>query len=208
MKKKLTLFALSLMLITGMSAQDYQGNIFGVKAGYVSSWATSWGVTSSPITTASIGISDQIMLSYYYPFYLDLGLEFTGKGYAITGYESSKTNLWYAQIPVGISYHIVMDRDVTIEPSVCGYYAFGAMGFRRHNEMMSNVFSDGSTKRHDAGIGCGIAFIFQHVSLGVNYRMGLLDIDKSDPIYGDDTTKLGYKKLRNNYISATIGYNF
>lgn len=208
MKKKLTLFALSLLLVTGLPAQDYKGNIFGIKAGYVSSWATSYGVASSSIPTASIGISDQIMLSYYYPFYLDLGLEFTGKGYAISGYEPSRTNLWYAQIPVGISYHISMDRDLTIEPSVGGYYAFGAMGFRRHDEHMSNVFADGSTKRHDAGIGCGIAFIFQHVSLGLNYRKGLLDIDKSDPIYGDNNTKLGYKKLRNHYISATIGYNF
>ena len=208
MKKKLTLFALTLMLVTGLSAQDYKGNIFGVKAGYVSSWATSYGVASSSIPTGMLGINDQIMLSYYYPFYLDLGLEFTGKGYAISGYEPSKTSLWYAQIPVSINYHIVMDRDMTIVPSFGGYYAFGVMGFRRYDNHMSNVFSDGSTMRHDAGIGCGIAFVFQHVSLGINYSKGLLNIDREDLVYGNDNTKLGYKKLRNNYISATIGYNF
>ena len=49
---------------------------------------------------------------------------------------------------------------------------------------------------------------FSRFSLGVAYEAGLIDIDKSDTVYGDDSQMVGYKNVRNRSFLIRMGVNF
>ena len=43
---------------------------------------------------------------------------------------------------------------------------------------------------------------------GVAYEAGLIDIDKSDTVYGNDSRMIGYKNVRNRCVLIRMGVNF
>ena len=49
---------------------------------------------------------------------------------------------------------------------------------------------------------------FSRFSLGVAYEAGLIDIDKSDTVYGNDSRMVGYKNVRNRCFLIRTGVNF
>lgn len=148
------------------------------------------------------------MLSKRLPFYFETGIHFISKGYEIKGYDASSTTYNYFQLPVAINYHIYAGKKVTIEPAVGLYYAAGIGGSRLFNGEKSSVFTDGSTSRHDFGFSCGVSTSIHKFYFGIAFEMGLLNIDKADPVYGDKSNMIGYKNLNNKNILIKVGVNF
>ena len=206
--KKFWLSVLGVIVLCSAYAQDNPKNIFGVRAGYAASWATTRGVAASVRHGYAAGVSDQILLDAKVPFYFETGLNFIAKGYEIRGYDDSSTTFNYLQLPATVNYHIHAGKHVTIEPGAGFYYAFGLGGKRRHGGESSQVFKDGSTSRHDFGFTCGLSASIYRLHIGLAWETGLINIDKNDTVYGNDSLMLGYKKLRNNSIVVRIGVNF
>ena len=206
--KKRLLILLGIFSLCAVSAQEHPKNIVGVRAGYAASWATSMGVATSVKHGYMVGVSDEVLLSRKVPFYFETGLNFIAKGYRINGHDDSSTAFNYLQLPVGIDYHIRTGKHVTVEPAAGFYYALGLGGKREIGDEAVKVFSDGSTSRHDFGFSCGVSASIYRFHLGIAYETGLLNIDKSDKVYGDSSPMLGYKKLKNNCVIIKVGVNF
>ena len=197
---------LSLSIV--MTARELPKNVVSVEVGYNTAWMTSYGVKASAIPTFMVGVTDQILLSKNLPMYFETGLLFQGKGYAIKGYEDSKTDTYNLQIPLNVNYHIYLNDSVRLEPGAGLYYAAGLAGNLLYDGKNIDVFRDASLSRHDFGWSCGLNCVVSRVSFGVSYEMGLTNIDIKDPIYGDESAKLGYRDLRNNVFSIRVGVNF
>lgn len=205
--KKILLSLTGLVVACSLFAQEHQKNIVGIRAGYVYSWATSYGVRSSEHHGFMIGIRDDVRLSRKSPFYFETGLDFIAKGYTINGYDDSSTSFNYLRLPVGINYHLKTGK-FTVEPAVGLYYALGLGGKREFQGESVNVFSDGSTSRHDAGASVGLCATISKFHFGVSYERSLMNIDKADKIYGDQSPMIGYKKIKNNSVVFMVGVNF
>ena len=206
--KKLLFTLLGVVVVCCAAAQEHPKNIVGVRAGYAASWATSMGVAASVKHGYMIGIYDEVLLSQKVPFYFETGLNFVAKGYAVNGYDDSSTTFNYLQLPIGINYHIRTGKHVTIEPAAGFYYAVGLGGKRKIGDEVVKVFTDGSTSRHDFGFSCGLSTSIYKFHFGIAYEAGLLNIDKADLVYGNDSSMLGYKKLKNNSVIIKAGVNF
>ena len=206
--KKLLFTLLGVATVCCVAAQEHPKNIVGLRAGYSASWVTTRGVATSVKSEYTIGVSDEVLLSQKVPFYFETGLNFIAKGYEINGYDDSATAFNYLQLPVGINYHIHTGKHVTIEPAVGFYYAVGLGGKRKIGGESVKVFSDGSTSRHDFGIACGLSTTIYKFHLGISYETGLLNIDKADKVYGDNSPMIGYKNLKNNSVIIKVGVNF
>lgn len=206
--KKLLFSLLGVFSVCAVAAQEHPKNIVGLRAGYAPSWATTCGVSTSVKHGCVIGVSDQVLLSSTVPFYFETGLNFISKGYKINGYDNSNTTFNYLQLPLGINYHILAGKHVTIEPAAGFYYAFGLGGKREFAGEAVKVFTDGSTSRHDFGFACGVSTSIYKFYLGISYETGLVNIDRADKVYGDNSPMIGYKKLKNNSIIIKVGVNF
>lgn len=189
--------------------REYPKNIIGMHAGYSSSWITSYGMSSSTIPGFEVGVTDRILLSSQTPFYLRTGLSFISKGYEINGYDDSRTTLYYLQIPVEVDYTISIGRLFALIPNAGLYYSIGLGGKRIMNDESVAIFSkDGGFSRHDMGWVCGIDASIGRFCIGAAYQSGLINIDKNDMVYGDDTHMIGYKKVRNHSFVVKLGVNF
>ena len=115
----------------------------------------------------------------------------------------------YLQIPVGIDYAVSLGRRWAVVPGAGLYYAVGVGGKRKIGREAVSVFgSQGGFSRHDMGFSCGVDLTFSRFSLGVAYEAGLIDIDKSDTVYGNDSRMVGYKNVRNRCFLIRTGVNF
>lgn len=86
----------------------------------------------------------------------------------------------------------------------------GLWGGKREigREAVSVFGSQGGFSRYDMGFSCGVDLAFSRFSLGVAYEAGLIDIDKSDTVYGNDSRMIGYKNVRNRCFLIRTGVNF
>lgn len=187
----------------------YPPNIIYVHAGYCTSWISSCGLTSSARPGYEVGITDRIRVGRRLPFYLRTGADFISKGYEINGFDDSRTTLNYIQIPVEADYTISLNERFALIPFAGLYYAVGVSGKRKVNGKKTDIFSnEGGFSRHDAGLSCGVDATFHRFVIGVNYHIGLVNIDKTDTMYGDNSNKVGYKNVRNRCFVIGIGFNF
>lgn len=207
MKKIILAICLSAMPFVA-SAREYAKNIVSVEAGYNTAWMTSYGVRSSVVPSFMAGVTDQILLSDQIPFYFETGLLFQGKGYAIKGYEESMTRTYHLQIPVNVNYHISLTDLVSLEPGLGLYYSVGVGGKLSYAGDQIRIFKDGHMSRHDFGWTCGVNCGVSRYYVGLAYEMGFLEVDKTDPVYGAESGKLGYRNLRNYVFSVRVGVNF
>lgn len=206
--KKILLAMTGLIVACSLSAEERPKNTIGLRAGYAVSWTTTYGVKSSMKSGYSVGISDEVRLSRKLPFYFETGLHFIAKGYRINGYDDSSTTFNYLKLPVGVSYHIRAGKAVSVKPAAGLYYAVGLGGKREVSGGTTKVFSDGSTSRSDLGYAIGLGATVSRFHFGISYDAGLLNVDKADPVYGDGSPLIGYKKLKNNSLIISVGVNF
>ena len=79
--KKLFLVVIALLMVNSLSAQEWQKNIFGVRAGLnVSSFSTSYDEDLDVRTAFHVGFNYERLLAKNLPLYLETGLQLSAKG--------------------------------------------------------------------------------------------------------------------------------
>lgn len=201
--KKIFVILSALLLASAVSAQNYEKNILGVRAGLnLSSYTFSSGGAS--ISTDSraayhVAVSDQILLCSKLPFYLETGLGFSSRGGKIMNANFRPS---YLQVPVLINYHFNFN-DFSIQPFAGVYYGLGIGGKVKVEGQKGDIFGDdGGLKRSDFGVRLGAGFTWKRIYLGAAYEIGCMNIVK-DSLFDD-----GSLKMRNNCFTLSVGYNF
>ena len=190
-------------------APTYPRHILGIHAGYASSWITSYGMSSSTKPGYEAGFIYRMGLSRNYPFYLRTGLNFISKGYEINGFDDSSITINYLQLPVGFDYTIALGKHLALIPSAGLYYAVGVWGKRQMGDEKVCLFGqEGGFSRHDMGFLCGVDVAFYRFFVGAEYQQGLIDIDRFDTVYGDDSQMIGYKHVKNRSFVVKVGVYF
>ncbi len=142
--------------------------------------------------------------------FLQSGLSFTTKGMKIEEkYEDEKykssTDLSYLQLPVYIGYKINATENTKIVFNAGPYFAYGlsaklkADGEDEDYNLYKKYDGDNKAamKRFDLGIGLGAGVEFGKAVVGLNYELGLANLDNADDG--------GYK---NRNFAITIGFKF
>lgn len=192
-----------------LSGDRYPRHIFGLHAGYCSSWITSYGMKSSTQSGYEAGFTYRLGLSRQYPVYFRTGLNFISKGYEVNGFDDTRTVINYLQLPVGIDYTIALGKHLVLIPSAGLYYAFGVWGKRQVGDEKICLFGrEGGFSRHDMGFQCGLDVAFYRFFVGAEYQHGLIDIDKNDTMYGDNSQMIGYKHVQNRCWVVKAGIYF
>lgn len=192
-----------------LSGDRYPRHVFGLHAGYCSSWITSYGMKSSTQSGYEAGFTYRLGLSRQYPVYFRTGLNFISKGYEVNGFDDTRTVINYLQLPVGIDYTIALGKHLALIPSAGLYYAFGVWGKRQVGDEKICLFGrEGGFSRHDMGFQCGLDVAFYRFFVGAEYQHGLIDIDKNDTMYGDNSQMIGYKHVQNRCWVVKAGIYF
>lgn len=201
--KKIFVILSALLLASAVTAQNYEKNILGVRAGLnLSSYTFSSGGAS--ISTDSraayhVAVSDQILLCSKLPFYLETGLGFSSRGGKIMNANFRPS---YLQVPVLINYHFNFN-DFSIQPFAGVYYGLGIGGKVKVEGQKGDIFGDdGGLKRSDFGVRLGAGFTWKRIYLGAAYEIGCMNIVK-DSLFDD-----GSLKMHNNCFTLSVGYNF
>lgn len=201
--KKIFVILSALLLANAVTAQNYEKNILGVRAGLnLSSYTFSSGGAS--ISTDSraayhVAVSDQILLCSKLPFYLETGLGFSSRGGKIMNASFRPS---YLQVPVLINYHFNFN-DFSIQPFAGVYYGLGIGGKVKVEGQKGDIFGDdGGLKRSDFGVRLGAGFTWKRIYLGAAYEIGCMNIVKDDLFEG------GGVKMHNNCFTLSVGYNF
>ena len=192
--KKVLLIVAAILLASAVSAQNYEKNILGVRAGLnLSSYSISAGgasISTDSRASFHVAVTDQILLSSKLPFYLETGLAFSSRGGKVDGVSFRPS---YLQIPVLVNYHFNIKDIVTIQPFAGLYYGFGIGG------KVKVGGDEGGLKRSDLGVRLGAGVVWKRIYFGLGYDIGCLNLIKESD--GEGT-------MRNNCFTISVGYNF
>lgn len=199
--KKVLLIVAAILLANAVSAQNYEKNILGVRAGLnLSSYSISAGgasISTDSRASFHVAVTDQILLCNKLPFYLETGLAFSSRGGKVDGVSFRPS---YLQIPVLVNYHFNIKDIVTIQPFAGLYYGLGIGGKVKVGDEKGDIFGDeGGLKRSDLGVRLGAGVVWNRIYFGLGYDIGCLNLVKESN--GEGT-------LRNNCFSISVGYNF
>ena len=152
--KKVLLIVAAILLANAVSAQNYEKNILGVRAGLnLSSYSISAGgasISTDSRASFHVAVTDQILLCNKLPFYLETGLAFSSRGGKVDGVSFRPS---YLQIPVLVNYHFNIKDIVTIQPFAGLYYGLGIGGKVKVGDEKGDIFGDeGGLKRSDLGV--------------------------------------------------------
>ena len=199
--KKVLLIMAAILLANAVSAQNYEKNILGVRAGVnVSTCAIS--IEDVRINTGSragfhFAVTDQILLHRSLPLYLETGIGFSSRGGKVDGVSFRPS---YLQIPVLVNYHFNIKDIVTIQPFAGLYYGLGIGGKVKVGDEKGDIFGDeGGLKRSDLGVRLGAGVVWKRIYFGLGYDIGCLNLVKESD--GEGT-------MRNNCFTISVGYNF
>lgn len=200
MKKLFLILAGTVLLAGTAAAQQYEKHIFGVRAGLNISNVSIDGIKPEAKAGFHIGASYQYLLTEDLPLYLESGLQITQKGFKLDKV-STKCNLFYAQVPVLVTYKFTVADEIRVMPVGGFYYACGLGGKlkMRDDEDTEKVdaFGDkGFMKRSDFGMRFGGAVEWKRYTFGVGYEFSLMNVaaDSSD--------------THNRNVYFSVGYNF
>ena len=221
--KKLLLFIVTTLFASNLFAQDFQNNIFGVRAGVnFSTFNTSLDLDHR--TGIHAGFSYEQLLTRDLPLYLETGLHYSGKGFKNTSSvdynseyghiysETQKTSLHYLQIPLMINYKFSIGDSFAIYPSAGFYYAFAVAGNEKYteytkegeavHESVYDIF-DGEFdvyKPSDFGYRITLTFAYERYVLSAGYEGGIVGLSSSVEEFG--------LKITNSNIFLSLGVNF
>jgi len=135
------------------------------------------------------------------PLFLETGLALTQKGYKLEmGGESSKSNMWYLEVPVMVNYKFAVNEEWTLYPSAGIYYALGIGGKTKIKEGGASLKGDtfDGYQRSDLGLRIGFTADWKRYQVSAGYSIGLLDVA--------DDVDLTEVKTRTFFV--TVGYRF
>lgn len=183
-----------MLLAMSTTAQDFQKNIFGVRAGLnISSMSLSGDNSDFSLKTKSkagihIGFDYQRLLLKSMPLYLETGLFYSNKGFK---YDTADIE-WAEDdevqhnllIPMIVNYKIRLPHNFAIEPAAGLYYSCS---------VASVGYIDAES---DFGLKVGVGATWKSIYLGIGYELGFLN--------------LGYDevKAKNRNFMISVGYNF
>lgn len=209
MKRFLLTLAAILTMAGHVTAQSYEKNLWGIRAGLnVSNISIQYYPTTSKAGFHVAGVY-QRLLSKSHPLYLETGLQISQKGCKFFNYnnDDAKNNMTYLQIPLMLNYKFTMSDIITLYPSLGVYYAIG-LGGKYTSQVDPSVeyklFGDeGDFKRSDFGIRLSGTMDYKHISFSLGYEFGVMNITGPYEIgeyYGI--------KTKNGNFFISIGYNF
>lgn len=205
MKKLLLILAVAVMAAGSAMAQNYEKNIFGVRAGLnVSNVSVDYITPKSKAGFHVAGVY-QRLLAESLPLYLETGLQISQKGCKLGG---GKFNAAYLEIPVMVNYKFNIGDIVTLYPSAGLYYAFGVSGkevykYDGEKEKYDLFGNEGSIKRSDFGVRFSGTVDWQRYSFSLGYELGSFNVAKS----GEDAEFDGASIKTGNFF-ISVGYNF
>ena len=178
--KKVLLIMAAILLANAVSAQNYEKNILGVRAGLnLSSYSISAGgasISTDSRASFHVAVTDQILLCNKLPFYLETGLAFSSRGGKVDGVSFRPS---YLQIPVLVNYHFNIKDIVTIQPFAGLYYGLGIGGKVKVGDEKGDIFGDeGGLKRSDLGVRLGAGVVWKRIYFGLGYDIGCLNLVK------------------------------
>ena len=207
------------MMAGSATAQDYEKNIYGVRAGLNVANISVDGY--SPNSKVGFNVSGvyQRLLTSSMPFYLETGLSFSQKGCKVGSEVGDiKVNSMYLQIPVMVNYKFNIKDVVTLYPSVGFYYGMGLGGKIKGEGYKVDTFGkEGALKRSDFGMrisgtvewkkfSFGLGYEFGFINVGNNVNLGDVDFDDED--MGFDGEDYATPKVKTGNFFISIGYNF
>ncbi len=217
--KKLLLALAGIAFVAGSAvAQDYEKNIFGVRAGMnVANMSVKGYSPDSKIGFHVSGVYQRLLTSSA-PLYLETGLSFSQKG-CKSGSEVGdiKANAMYLQIPVMVNYKFSIKDAVTLYPSVGLYYGLGIGGKVKGEGYNVDTFGKtGALKRSDLGMRVSATVEWKKFSLGLGYEFGLMDINKNldlndvnfDNNDVEELAEIALPKVKTGNFFISVGYNF
>ncbi len=191
-------------------AQDYEKNIFGVRAGMNVANMSAQGLSANSKIGFHVAGVYQRLLTSSMPLYLETGLQFSQKGCkfdyvsdADEGSASMKLNALYLEIPIMVNYKFHIKDVVTVYPSVGVYYAFGLGGKYKNVESYDSFGDKGCLKRSDFGMRISGTVDWNHFSFGLGYEFGFSNVGKD----AEAMNTMG-AKIKTSNLFISVGYNF
>lgn len=221
--KKLVLALMGIAVMAGSAmAQNYEKNIYGVRAGLnVANLSMDGLPTSSKVGFHVAGVYQRLLTSSM-PLYLETGLQVSQKGCKLDFGESVKFNAMYLEIPVMVNYRFNIKDAVTLYPSVGFYYAFGIGGKTKYegvdydtdttvSEKM-NTFDEYGLKRSDLGMRVSATAEWKKFAFSLGYEFGFMNVSQNKPgvTFGEDEEcfiTISPKVKTSNFF-VSVGYKF
>lgn len=219
--KKLLLTLVGIAMMAGSAmAQNYEKNIYGVRAGVnVANISMDGYLPKSKVGFHVSGVYQRLLTSSI-PLYLEAGLSFSQKGCKLgSGIGDIKVNSMYLQIPIMVNYKFNVKDVITIYPSAGFYYAMGLGGKIKSGDYKINTFGDtGVFKRSDFGMRFSATAEWKKFAFSLGYEFGFTNVGNQvnlgDIDFGSDST--GHKedyavaipKVKTGNFFISVGYNF
>lgn len=200
--KKVLLIMAAILLANAVSAQNYEKNILGVRAGLnLSSYSISAGgasISTDSRASFHVAVTDQILLCNKLPFYLETGLAFSSRGGKVDGVSFRPS---YLQIPVLVNYHFNIKDIVTIQPFAGLYYGLGIGGKVKVGDEKGDIFGDeGGLKRSDLGVRLGAGVVWKRIYFGLGLRHRLPESGQGERRRGHDAQQLLHDQRRIQFL--------
>ena len=215
--KKVLLIVAAILLANAVSAQNYEKNILGVRAGLnLSSYSISAGgasISTDSRASFHVAVTDQILLHRSLPLYLETGIGFSSRGgRAAAEIYGDIYNMtmrpFYMQVPLLVNYHFHIRDLLTIQPFAGIYGGVGIRGAMKTEYGNEDMFSaPGFLSRMDFGVRAGAGFVIRRIYLGISYDIGCRDLFRGGEFFGY-ALQPESAEIRNNCLTVTIGYNF
>lgn len=204
--KKVLLIVAAILLANAVSAQNYEKNILGVRAGLnLSSYSISAGgasISTDSRASFHVAVTDQILLCNKLPFYLETGLAFSSRGGKVDGVSFRPS---YLQIPVLVNYHFNIKDIVTIQPFAGLYYGLGIGGKVKVGDEKGDIFGDeGGLKRSRPGRASGRRRRLETHLLRTGLRHRLPESGQGERRRGHDAQQLLHNQRRIQFLIPNI----
>ena len=219
--KKLLLALMGTVMVAGCAmAQNYEKNLYGVRAGLNVASLLDQGMEVHSKTGFHIAGVYQRLLTESLPLYLETGLQLSQKGYKVQFYERESYNAMYLEIPVMVNYKFYIKDKVAIYPSFGVYYALGIGGKYKGESMDSEEYgtekydmfgSKGFMKRSDFGMRFSATAEWKQFVFSLGYEFGFVNVakiaDGGNPEFNEDALS-SWGKLKTGNFFLSVGYNF
>lgn len=150
-------------------------------------------------TGLNFGVVAGFGLSNSIPLFLETGLYYNEKGgKADIGRTDIKYRLNYLEVPFAFKYMYELDDEISIQPYLGAYIAYGISGKIKDYDALTSESSYKNMFHHfDAGmkIGCGMQYDMFYFEL--NYDLGLANIRDDE-----------FTTCRNRALTLNLGVNF
>lgn len=179
----------------------YEDVYFGFRIGpsFTTISTDEKGFDFSAKTGLNFGVAAGFSLSNSLPVFLETGLYYNEKGgKANIGRTDIKYRLNYLEIPFTFKYKYELDDEISVQPYLGAYIAYGISGKIKDYDALTSESSYKNMFHHfDAGmkIGCGMQYDMLYFEL--NYDLGLANIRDDE-----------FTTCRNRALTLNVGLNF